>query len=249
MIDFTNKRSGLKYGYFELLDAIDAELVIPTETGFDSLFEPSNKRRYWIRHDVDNHLHLAWAMAEAERGRGIKSVYFMLNTSPYFRLNLFISIVKDFVKVGHTIGMHNNSVTAAYKGGNPNLADEILQRDLDYLRNAGPIFITASHGDICNRQLNVMNYEMFTECRRNGSFPHRPLSDYGLKYEAYFLPRDLYLSDSGGVWSSKRDINISLKPDEKAPGIDPMIVIEKFNAMESGILQVLVHPQWWEPKQ
>lgn len=247
MRDFINKRSGLELGYFELLSKIDGRLEEPTRAGFEGLHYVVNERRYWIRHDVDDRIDKAWDMARAEHDHGIKSAYFFLNTAPYFRWGTFLNISRDFVKLGHTIGLHNNSVTAAYKDGDLKLSEKILKRDLKYLRKAGDVWITASHGSAWNRHYNVMNYEMFSECRRNGSFPHHPLSHYGLKYEAYFTPRGFYLSDSGGVWSSVRDINISLSK-QMPDGEPPEVVIDAFNRSERGILQLLVHPEWWELK-
>lgn len=247
MTDFYNERSKFDIGYFELLGKIDAVLVAPTERNFDEMYRRLGCRAYWIRHDVDEHIEKSWEMAKAESERGIKAAYFFLNTAPYFRWGVFLKIAKDFIKAGHTIGLHNNCVASAYKHGNPSDAEKIMTRDLGYLRQAGEVFITASHGDAWNRHHNVMNYEMFTECKRTGVFPHKPMAHYGLKYEAYFTPRDFYLSDSGGVWSSVRDINVSLSKDIPN-GSSPLPIIDNFNATKSGIMQLLVHPEWWELK-
>lgn len=235
LIEFFNERSKKPFGYFELLSMIDAQLVTPDEHGISGLYKPQSERRFWIRHDVDNHIWRAWEMAEEEARRGIKSVYFFLNSSPYFRWGNFLQIARDFVSAGHTIGLHNNSVALAYKDNNPYVARRILKRDLDYLRQAGPVWITASHGDIWCRRHNVLNYDMFSDCNRPGMktpFPdRRPLAYFGLKYEAYFTPFDCYLSDSGGKWTAE----------------DPLGVVDLFNQHEGDILQLLVHPEWWAP--
>jgi hypothetical protein len=52
-----------------------------------------------------------------------------------------------------------------------------------------------------------------------------PRSNYGLEYDANWLPRGDYLSDSGGRWS---------QPFEKVAGY--------FGEVQ---LHVLVHPDWW----
>jgi hypothetical protein len=197
-------------------------------------------RLFWIRHDVDNHINLSWDMALEEYNRGIKAVYFFLNTAPYFRWAAFLDMARDFVKIGHVIGLHNNTVAMAYKFGSADLAEETMKRDLGYLRVAGDIFITASHGDIWNRHHNVLNYEMFTECKRRGVFPHKPMAHYGLKYEAYHTPYTFYLADSGGKWAGF--------DDEKERQTDPAKLIKKFNETDSGIMQLLVHPEWWEAR-
>ena len=271
MIEFIKERSDAELGYFELLAMIDADLVIPTEDGFASMGhgkalhpkghwekpDPSdchwpgdkpvdpgkatgNGRRLWIRHDVDDQIDRAWAMANEEVLRGYRSVYFFLNTAPYFRWGAFLDMARDFALIGHTIGLHNNTVTAAYKMNDPKLAEKILARDLAYLRQAGDVFITASHGDVWNRHHNVLNYEMFTECRRKGVFPHKPLAHYGLKYEAYYTPHTAYLGDSGGRWSGFNGTG--------ERHTDPVSLIQKFNSQQAGIMQLLIHPQWWQPK-
>jgi len=97
----------------------------------------SSRRSFWIRHDVDDDIGTAWEMALEERARGRKSVYFFLNTASYFRWAVFLQMARDFAAIGHTIGFHNNSVTAAYKMNDPKLAEKILLRDLGYLRQAG----------------------------------------------------------------------------------------------------------------
>jgi hypothetical protein len=200
----------------------------------------SSRRSFWIRHDVDDDIGIAWEMALEERARGRKSVYFFLNTASYFRWAVFLQMARDFAAIGHTIGFHNNSVTAAYKMNDPKLAEKILLRDLGYLRQAGDVFITASHGDAWNRHHNVLNYEMFTECRRKGVFPHKPLGHYGLKFEAYYTPYTFYLGDSGGKWSGFDDAGKRYT--------DPVELVKQFNTRKTGIMQLLIHPQWWKPK-
>lgn len=206
MIDFKNKSSGFDIGFFELLGMIDGKIIEPTKSNFDGMYQRNGSRSYWLRHDVDDSIELAWEMAKAESDRGIQALYFFLNTAPYFRWSAFLDMARDFVSIGHTIGLHNNCVTSAYKNGDAGQADQMLSRDLGYLRKSGEVFITASHGDVWNRHHDVMNYEMFSECKRRGVFPHKPMAHYGLAYEAYFTPKDFYLSDSGGVWSTTRDI-------------------------------------------
>jgi hypothetical protein len=214
---------------------IDADPIeeLSAET-FDLLKVDPGERLYWIRHDVDDRIDMAWTMAQAEHERGIKSIYFFLHTAPYFRWQAFLDMARDFVKAGHTIGLHNNAVTSAFRGGDFRLAENILKRDLGYLRQAGDVWITSSHGDAWNNHHNILNYEMFEECRRNGRgsvMTRLPLAHFGLGHEAYFTPSDYYLSDSGSKWSS-----------------NPIETINKFNKLESGILQLLIHPQWWQTK-
>lgn len=230
MVDFANRDSGCDLGYFEIIDQIDADLIFPTHEGLGLLASPWPRRRFWIRHDVDDRIDMAWEMATAEAERGIRAAYFFLHTAPYFRWAAFLDMARDFVQLGHTIGLHNNAIAAAMRNGGPELAEPMLKRDLAYLRKAGEVFITSSHGDLWNRLNKTTNYEMFAECRHNGFFiERRPLADYGLRYEAYHTPHNVYLSEAGRKWNTS-----------------PIDTIERFNATESAIMQVLVHPQWWE---
>lgn len=242
MIDFSSKRNGTGITYFDLLGMIDGGVIMPSVEAFELLKEQPPGRSYWIRHDVDDHIDRSWEMAKAEADRGIKSVYFFLNTADYFRWGAFIGMAKDFVSAGHTIGLHNNSVTAAFKAGDPKLAEKILIRDLEYLRQAGEVWITASHGDEWNRKHSVINYEMFSECRRAGRgspMDRKPLAHYGLKWEAYFTPHDFYLSDSGGKWTG-------FMVGDKGSYASPIATIDAFNRADNAVLQLLVHPEWWD---
>lgn len=232
MTEFINKDSGLPLGYFELLKMIDGDLIFPTEEGLEHLYKPWPRRRYWIRHDVDEHIERAWEMAKAEHERGIRTAYFFLHTAQYWKWQAFISMAADFAGLGHTIGIHNNAVTVAMREGDQYQAEDVLKHALGRLRKAGEVWITASHGDAWNRQNGMLNYEMFTECRRKKCpFRHHPLAHYGLRYEAYFTPKDFYLSDSGSKWRS-----------------DPYETADQFNQSESAIMQILVHPQWWSKR-
>jgi hypothetical protein len=242
MTDFASKRNGTGISYFGLLGMVDGSLIEPSPENLERKPTPDG-RRYWIRHDVDDRIDAAWDMARAESDRGIKAVYFFLNTAAYFRWDAFLPMAKDFVRAGHAIGLHNNSVTAAFMAGEPKLAEEILLRDLAYLRQAGDVWITASHGDAWNRHHNVLNYEMFTECRRPGRgspLERKPLARYGLKHEAYFTPYDVYLSDSGGKWAGS-------KLGDAGSWSSPGAAIDHFNQCDHAIMQILVHPEWWEP--
>src|SRR4029077_8485228 len=84
-----------------------------------------------------------------------------------------------------------------------------------------------------------VNDELFRECPRpDMGHPERvvagvelkpvPMADFGLEYDANWLPRGGYLSDSGGRWSGIGfDATVALFP-------------------RKGQLHMLVHPDWWD---
>lgn len=207
-----------------------------------------------MRHDVDHDLAAAVKMAGWEHERGYRSTYFLLHTAWYWRKpgeeklsGLLEDAVDRIASLGHEIGFHNNCLALSRLSGTA--AAEMLHHELGLLRGLGHEVVgVAAHGDpACyDKQGTFMfsNYEMFSECFRRNVWldetrhrpPHllseqpapwiqpSPLATFGLEYESIFLPRGLYLSDSGGRWN---DLDRSLFPSEK------------------GQLHVLLHPDWW----
>jgi len=179
-----------------------------------------------LRHDVDHDLEAAVRMAEWEYQRGFRSTYFVLHTAWYWRRpgesglsDLLKSSLERIAELGHEIGIHNNALAEQRFSSNYTAAD-LLAYELGLLRGLGHEIVgTAAHGDErCydpNKKLLFVNYDMFKTT---------PLSDFGLEYESIWLPRALYLSDSGGKWNGS---------DDGFPSAD-------------GQLHMLVHPDWWD---
>ncbi len=71
------------------------------------------------------------------------------------------------------------------------------------------------------------------------------LADQGLLYEAYFVRKEWYLSDSGrNFWAGGRYNNgvfKNLSDCEKEP-----FSIVKNHMKEGEVIQILVHPIWWK---
>lgn len=195
-----------------------------------------------MRHDVDNHIEPAVEMAMWEAERGYRSTYFILHSAPYWDDKpLLNSAVDEIASYGHEIGIHNAALSEQVRTGadaRVTLAEAVLE-----LRGMGHnVSGTVAHGasECYDRlgRLQVVNDEMFTECARPGmGAPDRtvagceiqpvPLATFGLDYDANWLNRAAYLSDSGGTWST--------------PGFD-------FTSREFpfyGQLHLLVHPDWW----
>ena len=198
-----------------------------------------------LRHDVDDNagsFDTALAMAEWEFHRGYSSTYYLLHGSHYWDADHLVRAML-FEELGHEVGIHVNALAEALRLRRS--PDWILCEALGDLRSMGlRVDGSVAHGDaLCRdetRRVRFVNDEMFTECRRpdmgaaDRMLEHgktlvqiepRSRSDYHLAYDANWLPRGNYLSDSGGVWSQEFDD-----------------VVRTFG---DGQLHVLVHPDWW----
>lgn len=195
-----------------------------------------------LRHDVDNVIQPAVRFAEWEHDRGYRSTYYILHTAPYWEDKaLLIRSLELIAELGHEIGIHNNAIAAALVCGRDPRA--ILSEAVAELRGYGfDIRSTVAHGDsLCyglDGKVRFVNDEMFEECARPqlgapdrvvGTVQLRPmpLGSLGLDFDANWIGRGGYLSDSGGNWSP--------------PGFDT--VADGFPG--EGQLHMLVHPDWW----
>lgn len=190
-----------------------------------------------MRHDVDNHLAPAVAMAEWEAKLGHRSTYFILHTAPYWQdKDTLRAGLETIAECGHEIGFHVNAITKALVTGHDPL--EIVEHDLAELRGYGfDVTGVVAHGDQACYLHNFVNDEIFTESSRPdygppdrmvGNIQLRPMprSTFGFEYDPNWLPRSVYLSDSGGRWS------------------------RQFEGVANGFpyrgqLHMLIHPDWW----
>jgi hypothetical protein len=197
-----------------------------------------------VRHDVDDNqgsFDTALAMAEWEFHHGYSSTYFLLHGSHYWNADNLVRALQ-FEELGHEVGVHVNAIAESLR--HRRAADWILLEALGDLRSVGlRIDGCVAHGDeICRdgNTLRFVNDEMFLESPRpeigepdrivewdtcSIKLEPRSRSEYHLKYDANWLPRNSYLSDSGGRWSHSFDD-----------------VVAGFG---TGQLHVLVHPDWW----
>lgn len=217
----------------ELLDRADR--VVAMEDIADGLHEPGV---IGVRHDVDNVIGPAVAMAEWEAERGYRATYFILHTAPYWeQKDTLRAALKVISECGHEIGFHLNALTVAIETGEDPL--DITQDAVDELRSYGyPVRGVVAHGDPACYEHHFVNDEVFTESRRVGygkadrviadTVKLQPVSrsDLGFDYDPNWLHRGDYLSDSGGHWS---------QPFNDAAETWP----------SRGQLHMLVHPCWW----
>lgn len=194
-----------------------------------------------LRHDVDNSIEPAVDFARWEHDHGYRSTYYILHTAPYWQDKpLLRRSLETIVAYGHEIGIHNNALAEAYSTGLEPRA--VLAAAIAELRDYGfTIRSTVAHGDGRCRDnsgdVRFVNDEIFTECPRPhlgsptrtiGTVPLRQsaLADFGLEFDANWIGRTAYLSDSGGVWSQPFG--------EFAAGF-PF----------DGQAHLLIHPDWW----
>ncbi len=235
----------MKISYEELLDRIDAKSVLFSEHC------PSDKgKTLLLRHDIDGQFDKSVWMAEWEETRGIKATYFILPTAPYFEYtDRFADECKYIQDCGHEIGIHNNALRE-YLENNTNYK-KTLEWPLMFLRECGiDVKGTSAHYyDNCQmwREFNSLNHQKNYD---DWTFPKVSLSDYDLEYETYLSDYDVYLTDSGRYFSGMivpewevMPSELELRYSEKNRGLD---VLNHFNQMSNGTIQVLVHPQSWK---
>lgn len=242
--------------YFDLLDMITANSL---NDAVLSLIEAKRltlreKRYLWIRHDIDHDLDKAITMARLESEYGYRSTYFLLHTAPYWK-NGDTQVIKELVRLGHNVGIHNNALAEWVR--NPDGPKPITT-----IRNAKmrlndisgmPVRTTSAHGDKLCRERGFCNYDMWFESpypRGHFNYTEDIMHDFsnieriGLM-EAYFVRRDAYLTDTGHKWQGA--IAGMIPPFEYfAESLGPAETVESFNRIQTGIMQLLVHPCWWE---
>lgn len=198
-----------------------------------------------LRHDVDDNqgsFDTALAMAEWEMDHGYSCTYFLLHGSHYWTADNLVR-ARELEEMGHEVGVHVNALAEALRLRRA--PEWILLEALSDLRSVGlRVDGCVAHGDeLCRDatgRVRFVNDEMFVECRREEMGPADrelseagtslrinplPLADFHLGYDANWLRRGNYLSDSGGRWSQPVD-------DVAA-------------AFGKGQLHMLIHPDWW----
>jgi len=218
-------------------------------TRFRDYGGPTDKKICLLRHDVDYSIDQAVAMAEIEYDAQVKSSYYVLHTATYYNQPNFIERCRYLQDMGHEVGLHNNIITAALKDPYAD-PEKLLAVELAFLRGNGVDVVgTVSHGDdLCN-ELGYTNYQLFKGCV-SGKKPERiaevefyqvDMARHGLDYEALFVKRHCYLSDSGGVWWWDYPRGFDVPPAD-----DVMGYLENLAGAEGSFtLHVLAHPIWW----
>ena len=211
-----------------------------------------------VRHDVDHDLETAVRLAEWEKEYGIRSTYCILTTAWYYgelrddgyvRNEEMMDSLLRIQELGHEINLHNNLVVLGLTTDHD--PEQLLREELAYLRAGGlRIDGVSTHGDALCGQLDFRNLELFEGRTRDKSGGPRvvehegrsvrlgsvSLEDHHLSYDGFDLPRDIYVTDSGGrarVRFNTMGRNGHRRSDH------PEIV--RFRRVKG----VLTHPIWW----
>ena len=244
--------------YFEMLSSINANLVDDTRMVFIArkLMPVRNTKYLWIRHDVDHDLTKAVDMARAEAEYGYYSTYFLLHSAEYWDGPEFGRMVRELVTLGHSLGIHNNALATWRQNKSGPTPIEIIKNAKKRLEDLSghPVYFTSSHGDRVCREKGFNNYDMWEESlsvsngrwRNMGELTPTFLSSLHLN-EAYFVRRDAYLTDSGYKWRGaiRKEIPTFEHFDKVIGAKD---TVARFNHLPEGVMQLLVHPCWWEIK-
>lgn len=202
-----------------------------------------------LRHDVDaaserteDAFETALAMAQWEFDHGYSSTYYLLHDSHYWNAENLVRALA-FEELGHEVGVHVNALAEGLRRRRS--PEWILLQALGDLRSVGlRVDGCVAHGDpLCRGEdgtVRFVNDEMFVESPRPALGPSdriistskcqlridpQPRANYHLAYDANWLSRGNYLSDSGGEWSQPFD--------------------DVVDAFGNGQLHVLIHPDWW----
>lgn len=212
-----------------------------------------------LRHDMCGHTEWRCALSKSldiariEAEMGVAATYFVIPEMLRHSAT-YADVVRSIAALGHEVGYHCNAVSQwVRKGESP---QHWIGEDLADLRDVSgsPVLGAASHGEpICYEPGRMhVNYQCWSEWDRSRNAGHQdldvpraPLAEFGLGYEAYLSLRHThYLSDSGGRWRGG-PILPRPTPFERGWMQDGLDVYEEFVELQSGAMQVLVHPVWW----
>lgn len=189
-----------------------------------------------LRHDVDERLDSALELARLEHERGLRATYFVLHTADYWHRLDLIDRLLELQALGHEVGWHNDLVTLQILGGRS--PRETLARELKRLRGAGVDVVgTASHGSPWCHRLGYHNDYFFSDLPSplagfpnhervgNVELEHGMMEEFGLRYDAYQLGEDRYLSDARFDQHGRRSHPGELDPRTLTPGTRTIVLI------------------------
>jgi hypothetical protein len=178
----------------------------------------------WLRHDCDNDLTAALAMALVEQRFGVRSTYFvMLRSAMYNIMSIPNSeLVRDIIRSGHAIGLHFDEHRY------PDATAEQLADQVDWERT------TLSHE--FGVPIEVVSFHQPSQRVLAGQFRIRCVNTYDRRD----MKGVYYLSDSNTVWREgdpsrffqerrQRKLQLLIHPEWWTG--KPMTVREKWNQM------------------
>jgi 2-polyprenyl-3-methyl-5-hydroxy-6-metoxy-1,4-benzoquinol methylase len=174
--------------------------------------------------------------------------------------------------LGHEVGLHNDLITLSL--ATRRQPGEFLEQIIEeFLRRGIPLTGTAAHGSRICRERGYMNYQIFRELQtaqvavdyqdspdlferfsepeieRDGHVVPKfqlAMADYGLTYEANFVPWEIYLSDSSARWSLWQGEHLT-RFDKFTPKVQMVEALQGLLKAKSpwGAVQCLVHACHW----
>lgn len=175
--------------------------------------------------------------------------------------------------LGHEIGLHNDLITLAL--ATRRQPGEFLEQIVEaFTRRGIPVVGSVAHGSIRCRESGYLNFQLFEELQnlrvaddyresleifdhfadpfvtRDGytvSKHSLRMADFGLKYEANFVPWEIYVSDSSARWSVSRRLEAlssfeKFEPRERMAEELSKLMYQK---PPRAVVQCLVHPCHW----
>lgn len=231
----------------------DLNLIVENFSNFQTLRDLCFNDEYEIatvlRVDVDHDLFGAVMLAKFLYKKAIQGTFFIRHDAEYSR-KLFSSSersdeansLRTIIALGHEIGLHNNYIAQAVRGGGAPIIN--LEKDLSLLETFGiEIAGTSAHGDRLCHTHNFRNVEIFADRKRwTEQIRHTVIEDavgqvkpleYGLHYEAYDWFFEHYYCDVGGrfIYKGSGRGTQAPPPPEIRNGKD--------------IVCILLHPIWW----
>ncbi len=263
--------------YFEFLGRINGErIMFADQVGMDAA--TIDRRAYAIRHDIDRLIENGIKIAEREHQRGIRSTFFLLHTAPYWDgSEAFKNQVRDLARMGHHIALHHDGLGAwaeahakGFRGIDLPDPRDVLIRAMDFLRKDCGVEVRGigGHGNRLAKLYRFNNYHVFSDWKlpsKDGApdpelmvvkhgIKRFPLSELGVEYEVYHLPRHVAIADSGGKWraGAKKKCPIAdswdwsnfTTTEERIACREAALAL--FNNLDAGILHLLIHPNWWK---
>lgn len=192
-----------------------------------------------MRHDCDDRAYDSiLPLAEWEARRNRRSTFYLLHTAPWYSKALDAGLPQKLAALGHEVGLHYNWAPSYEKGGvDPRLT---LDVELRRLRATGVrIGSVAGHGDDACYRMKLVNYGLFVESGP-ARYPWRDFTEetgldrvtcaeYGLDFLAEFVPKWLYISDSGDEWQPSL-----AEAEDYFPADGPTVILQ--------------HPDWYSPR-
>lgn len=171
---------------------------------------------------------------------------------------------------GHEVGLNNDLITLAVTTRRQ--PQEFLEQIVEAFAQRGVALAgSVSHGSRLCAELGYFNYQIFRELKEvPAAAAHRNdlekfaratvefnghsvkkfqlrMADYGLRYEANFLPWDVYVSDSSARWSVWAGIDKTVCEKFAPPKLANQALDAALAKHESPVVQCLVHACHWSP--